>query len=318
MSDIADFLKSYKATLQHEIAAADMPPALTEQFTFDSLEKKQPGREVYFVTRKSDGKRGVLRVTGADGIENAAAESAILNRLDHPAIPKAFGVWEHNGRSFLVREYFSGDDLHAHVLRYGPLGFETLTDIALRLCDILSYLHSQSPAIIHRDIKPENIIISGRNDVKLIDFGIARNDRQKTEDAENDKDTRVAGTRPYMAPEQFGSEQTDNRADIYSLGVVMIFMATCKPDKLNLKSTCSSERLATHHGEVYKKTAISAIKQRCNSKAYFVGATQADGEDPAVRWSMCCPGRIFLHRDPIGRTQGFKAASASSWTLPPR
>lgn len=308
MSDIADFLKSYKATLQYEIAAADMPPALTEQFTFDSLEKKQHGREVYFVTRKSDGKRGVLRVTGADGIENAAAESAILNRLDHPAIPKAFGVWEHNGRSFLVREYFSGDDLHAHVLRYGPLGFETLTDIALRLCDILSYLHSQSPAIIHRDIKPENIIISGRNDVKLIDFGIARNDRQKTEDAENDKDTRVAGTRPYMAPEQFGSEQTDNRADIYSLGVVMIFMATCKPDKLNLKSTCPQKGLLPIIEKCIKKDRDQRYKTALQLKKRILWVRRRLTGKILLCVGVCAVLAVsFFTGISIGRTQGFQS-----------
>lgn len=230
MSDISEFLQSYTETLRQEIADADMPPGLTERFAFDSCVKNQDGRAVYFVTQKSDDTRAVLRVTDADCSENAAAEAAILAKLDHPAIPKTLSVWERGGRGYLVREYFDGDELNNYIHKHGTLTREQLLDIVLQLCDVLSYIHSQSPAVIHRDIKPENIILSGKDGVRLIDFGIARDFRQEAEN-----DTQIAGTKPYMAPEQFGSEQTDGRADIYSLGVAMIFMATGKPDKQDLK-----------------------------------------------------------------------------------
>ena len=305
MSDISEFMQSYEETLQREIAGADMPPELTERFTFDSCVKQHEGREVYFVTRKSDGLRAVLRVSdmasldntseggatevsateaagaGADAgyiamggeaagaatgagasaatganvdatgdatadagsaaaksasvigytAESAAAESAILARLDHPAIPKTLGIWEYNGRSYLAREYFDGDDLSVYIRKHGALSRDMLVNVTLQLCDILEYIHSRNPAIIHRDIKPENIILSGNNCVKLIDFGIARGFREKAE-----KDTQVAGTRLYMSPEQFGAEQTDIRADLYSLGVVMIYMATGATNKQNVKT----------------------------------------------------------------------------------
>ncbi len=96
------------------------------------------------------------------------------------------GVWEHNGRSYIAREYFDGDDLHTYIRKHGPLGREQLLDITLQLCDILTYIHSQSPAVIHRDIKPENIILSGRDVVKLIDLGIARAEKDEAE-----MDTRI-------------------------------------------------------------------------------------------------------------------------------
>ena len=106
MSGISEFLESYSETLRQEIVGADMPPELLERFTFDSCVKKQDGRAVYFVTQKSDGTRAVLRVTDQNSNENAIAEGAILNRLSHPAIPRALGVWWLNGRGYLVREYF--------------------------------------------------------------------------------------------------------------------------------------------------------------------------------------------------------------------
>lgn len=317
MSDIAEFLQSYSDTLQQEIAGADMPHELTEQFTFDSLVKRHEGREVYFVSRKSDGKRAVLRITDTGSAENAAAESAALAKLDHPAIPKTLGAWEHNGRGFLVREYFGGEDLYTHIRKHGPLSFETLTDIALRLCDILSYLHGQTPAVIHRDIKPENIIISGRNDVKLIDFGIARDFRQETENEENDKDTRVAGTRPYMAPEQFGSEQTDNRADIYSLGVVMIFMATGKPDKLNLKTAYPYKGLLPVIEKCIRKDRSQRYRTAARLKRRILWVRRKLTGKILLCAGVCAAiAAAFFIGLSVGRTQGFQSGVNSIMDAP--
>ncbi len=317
IADIANFLQSYNAALRQEIADSDMPFGLKEQFIFDSLEKRQPGREVYFVTRKLDGKRAVLRITGPDSGDNATAEAAILAKLDHPAIPKIYGAWEYNGRGFIVREYFEGDDLATYVRKHGPLSFEMLTDIALRLCDILSYIHDQSPAVIHRDLKPENIIISGKNDIKLIDFGIARDFRHDMGSAEYERDTRVAGTRPYMPPEQFGSEQSDNRADLYALGVVMIFMATGKPDRLNLKSVYPYkslvpiiEKCIRKDRDQRNKTAaqlkrhILWVKRRLTSKILLCSVLGA------------ALVAVFFLGLFVGRTQGFQSGVNSIMDTP--
>ncbi|MCL2071615.1 MAG: serine/threonine protein kinase [Oscillospiraceae bacterium] len=230
--DRVEFQRDYHEILKKEVLKAGIPHELTERFFVDSCVKE--GR-VYFVARKSDEVRGVLRVTATEGGENAAKEAAILSRLDHPAIPKVLYSTEHNGRAFLVREHFKGDDLNKYIFKRGTLYREHLLDIILQLCDLLSYLHKQSPAVIHRDIKPENIIVYGKNNVKLIDFGISRKFREKA--SESERDTYVAGTEFYISPEQRGNEQTDNRADIYSLGITMIFMATGKTDKENLRKS---------------------------------------------------------------------------------
>ena len=144
-----------------------------------------------------------------------------------------------------------------------------LIEIILQLCDILTYIHNQSPVVIHRDIKPENIIIDGKNNVKLIDFGIARDFREEAE-----KDTQIAGTRPYMAPEQFGSEQTDNRADIYSLGVVMINLATGKTDKHNLKTTYPYKELVPIVEKCIKKDRNQRFRTAGQLKKRILWAQQ--------------------------------------------
>ena len=231
MVDSSGFLDYYHHTLREWVTGADIPPDIKEQFVFESLVKQQSGREVYFVTRIADGQRAVLRVTEEGQAEDIRAEKEILQRLDHPAIPKLLRTWEYKGRGYLAREYFEGEDLFSFVRKHGPMSFDNLTAVALALCDVLTYLHGQIPAVIHRDIKPENIIRTSEKEIKLIDFGIARVFR-----VDKDTDTQVIGTKPYMAPEQFGSEQSDNRADIYALGMVMLFLATGKPDRQLLKT----------------------------------------------------------------------------------
>ncbi|HHT24273.1 MAG TPA: protein kinase [Clostridiaceae bacterium] len=269
MSDVSEFLQSYSEKLQQGIADADMPSELTEQFVFDSLIKQDDGKEVYFITRKSDGLRAVLRITSAESGEDAVTEGMVLTKLDHPAIPKMLGTWEHNGRSFMVREYFAGDDLNAFIRKHGTLSREMLFNITLQLCDILTYIHGQNPAVIHRDIKPENIIISGKSDVKLIDFGIARDFKSETD---SDRDTQIAGTRSYMAPEQFGSEQTDHRADIYSLGMVMVFMATGKTKRHNLKTIYPYKELVSIIEKCLRKDRDQRFKtaKRLRNKILWV------------------------------------------------
>ena len=87
---------------------------------------------------------------------------------------------------------------------------------AKQLCDILAYLHRQTPPIIYRDMKPANIMLTPEGEIKLIDFGIARQYKEGKL-----ADTMVLGTPGYASPEHMGSRQTDARSDIFTLGMTM-------------------------------------------------------------------------------------------------
>ena len=92
----------------------------------------------------------------------------------------------------------------------------------MQLCDVLRYLHSQEPAIIYRDMKPANVMLQPNGQIKLIDFGIAREYKEQ-----NIADTTALGTKGYAAPEQFGGHgQTDGRTDIYCLGTTLYHLLT--------------------------------------------------------------------------------------------
>ncbi len=134
----------------------------------------------------------------------------------HHNLPNIVEVSE----DFYVMEYIEGKTLQSMV-EVRPLSSSEAKNFALQLLDAVEVLHRAN--IVHRDIKPENIIITDDGILKLIDFDIAR----QIVTSKN-CDTQVLGTAGYAAPEQFGFTQTDQRSDIYAIGIVYNFMLTGK------------------------------------------------------------------------------------------
>ena len=144
----------------------------------------------------------------------------ILMNLSHKGLPGYFGTYENDSMTITVREYVEGDSLDRYATEH-DLSQEEIVNICIQLCDILAYLHHREPPVIHRDIKPQNIIIRPDRSAVLIDFDIARLHKQ-----ENDTDTVFFGTRSYAPPEQYGFSQTDERTDIYSMGILLRWLLT--------------------------------------------------------------------------------------------
>lgn len=143
-------------------------------------------------------------------------EARILAGLNHPGLTAVHDYFLENNKFYLVMEFVNGETLQQVWERRGPRFAEAQVVVwTQELCDVLSYLHNQQPAIIFRDLKPGNIMVQPNGRLKLIDFGIARHFTPgKT------SDTVKFGTPGYAAPEQYGQGQTDARSDIYALGVV--------------------------------------------------------------------------------------------------
>lgn len=134
-----------------------------------------------------------------------------------PHLPQVWEAAERDGEAAVLEEYVRGDSL-SFLLEGAPLPAGEARDVAAQLCEALWVLHGMGA--VHRDVKPENVILRGREAV-LIDFDASRLCRP-----EQETDTRVLGTVGYAAPEQYGISQTDGRADIYSLGVLLNVMLT--------------------------------------------------------------------------------------------
>jgi serine/threonine-protein kinase len=149
-------------------------------------------------------------------------EAALLSQLRHQNIVKVEAYFEEAGRPYLVMEYIEGHTLEQALSSVGGTLSEAQTIyISRQVCAALVYLHMQSPPVIFRDLKPENIMVDAQQNVKLIDFGIARTFKSNAR-----SDTIAFGSEGYAAPEQYGSSQTDQRTDIYALGVMMHHLVT--------------------------------------------------------------------------------------------
>lgn len=149
-------------------------------------------------------------------------ETDLLKKLKHPNLPSIVDVIDSDENFLIVMDYIEGNTLERLLSEEGAQPQEQVADWALQLCDVLDYLHTRQSPVIYRDMKPSNIMLKSDGSVVLIDFGTAREFKEK-----NTTDTCCLGTNGYAAPEQFGGMgQTDARTDIYCLGTTMYHLVT--------------------------------------------------------------------------------------------
>lgn len=151
-------------------------------------------------------------------------ETEMLKKLHHPHLPSIIDVIDEEDSFLIVMDYIEGNHLGKSLEEYGAQPQEKVIDWAKQLCDVLGYLHTRKPPIIYRDMKPSNVMLKPDGNLMLIDFGTAREFKEK-----NLADTTCLGTVGYAAPEQFGGRgQTDARTDIYCLGTTLYHLVTGK------------------------------------------------------------------------------------------
>lgn len=153
-------------------------------------------------------------------VNSLLAEANLMKRLDHPALPRIVDIIDNGITIYVVMDYIEGESLDKILSEYGAQPEDRVVEWAKQLCDALSYLHSQKPPIIYRDMKPANVMLKPEGNIKIIDFGIAREYKEQ-----NLSDTTVLGTKGYAPPEQY-SGQTDPRSDIFALGMTMHHLLT--------------------------------------------------------------------------------------------
>ncbi|MDR2571993.1 MAG: serine/threonine protein kinase [Oscillospiraceae bacterium] len=210
--------------------------------------------ETYLVKLRETDKKYVVKIYDKYFITDSFDERMILEKLDHPAVPKLTDSFETEESVYVVREYVQGKPLDE---MEEPLSELAVLNIGTQLCDILAYLHTQLPPVIHRDIKPSNVIIDGDGKVCLIDFGIARLYKETAV-----KDTKYAATDGFSSPEQYGYMQTDALSDIFSLGKLLCWILTGSDDIIEIDGI-KNHRLK----KVVKKCAAFAPENRYKTAA---------------------------------------------------
>src|SRR5690242_1009089 len=188
--------------------------------------------QVYRARDQHLGRDVAIKVLSAKTIADAGArkqfrkEALILSKLSHPNIATIHDFDTQRGLDFLVMEYISGITL-SEKLHAGPLSEHQTLGLGVQLANGLAAAHRCG--VVHRDLKPANLCLNEDGQLKILDFGLAKLRRQVVSSVTTDSvtDTKsIAGTLPYMAPEQLRGGEIDDRTDIHAAGAVLYEMAT--------------------------------------------------------------------------------------------
>lgn len=144
-------------------------------------------------------------------------EAERASRFSDPHVAAIYDVLEDSGEAFLVMEYVEGQTLRQRFSQ--PLQLGQILDIVQQCAQALAVSHSHG--VVHCDIKPENILLTGDDQVKILDFGVAKRLPRSDQSTTLEKSQTLSGTPGYMAPEVLLENVPDGRADIFSLGVVL-------------------------------------------------------------------------------------------------
>lgn len=157
-----------------------------------------------------------------EGLARLQREVSAARRVTHPNVIRIHDISELNGLHFVSMEYFQGQSLKEYLRQNGAASTVSGYNIASQICDGLEAAHRQG--VIHRDLKSQNVIINSAGQLKIIDFGLAHTAHLEGMTATG----LILGTPEYMSPEQVSGKKVDERADIYSMGIILFELFTGK------------------------------------------------------------------------------------------
>jgi eukaryotic-like serine/threonine-protein kinase len=190
---------------------------LAERYRIVSLAGRGGMGEVYRAEDQRVGQTVALKFLppgleqDPDARARLVAEVRSARAVSHPNVCRVYDVGEVDGRFFLTMEYIDGEDLASLLTRIERLPPSKALNVARQLCAGLAAAHDRG--VLHRDLKPANVMIDGRGQARIADFGLAVDPALSPVDG--------AGTLAYMAPERFEGKPATERSDLYALGLIL-------------------------------------------------------------------------------------------------
>jgi predicted Ser/Thr protein kinase len=198
-------------------------------FRIDSILGSGAMGVVYRGTNEKSGREAAVKVVNGDYSpggkirDRFEREAEILQQFRHPNIVRFLAVGRFRGTSYIAMEYVQGDTLEKIIVERDHLPWREVVDLAIQMCAALHYAHEHG--IVHRDLKPSNLMVTTDGNIKLTDFGIAKDLDATALTATG----RTLGTAAYMSPEQIrGTPAVSHKTDLYALGILLYQMLVGK------------------------------------------------------------------------------------------
>ena len=218
-------------------------------------------------------------------LQRFISEARLSCQIRHPNVVEVLD-WgtTPQGVMYIVMELLRGEDLHATLERRGHLPWARVRELMLQLCAGLEAVHAQG--VVHRDVKPANcfrvVHEDGRETLKLVDFGIATLTPAALAGQVLGVEGEIIGTPEYMSPEQARGEKVDQRADVYSAGVILCELLTGRPPVQG--KTHSAVLTEQVYGQIAPLSQLAPLGVVIDPRLEAIHA-KALAKDPAERYA---------------------------------
>ena len=235
-------------------------------------------------------------------IERFSNELKMALKISHRNVCRMYDLGEEKGAHYITMEYVPGEDLKSFIRRAAPVSIGKSISIAKQVCEGMAEAHRLG--VVHRDLKPQNIMVDEEGNARIMDFGIARSVKGKGITGAGV----MIGTPEYMSPEQVEGKESDQRSDIYSLGVILYEMVT---GRVPFEGETPLGIAMKHKAEMPKDprelndqipVQFSQVILRCLEKEKqkrFHNAVEVGSELDKIEKGIPTPERVIPERKPI-------------------
>lgn len=219
--EAAEKMENVKAEFENVYREDILPSKLSQNYHIVSCLKYTDTSKVYVLEQNTGQNRYILKCRTGNDADTLLKEYTILTSIEAEFVPEVLTCFSEQNVTYLLREYISGETLEQKIERTGVYSQKQAIAAMLEICRCVRVMHEHVPPLVHRDIKPQNILLTEKGNYKFIDMDTVREYKQ-----EASYDTVCLGTRRTAAPEQFGFGQSSVRSDIYSLGILFLYLLT--------------------------------------------------------------------------------------------